>query len=446
MAQLATQVCCWDMFNSRRLAEDKSPVPPIVLNLSFILNTTIGMDYIKVVTEREIEAWRIRSFDSFLVTVRVDAPITAGPVYNRNGGFVGHDTYVFEWRGMADGHAETLRKTMKVQMRSNGTVKIEYRGRWTPLSDFLKDLKIPYAEVLPSKQRSLDVQCNWWKANGKVFKLMALPVELRDLIYQFGFGPQVEPYPTSKTRRIGGNIGALEAIKARKPTSGLLLLNRQIGEEASHALYLYTTFFVQHKGIFHRLMSNVHTRPLLRRIELALPHHEFINLFGYQASGDDAKDRSMAVTIMPQLKLSCLELVFAPPPNKKDILDIPCQRSVVSLILSSAWPWVRGQPVKLGGWIKDRQERVFEAACLVERKRFDVWRERNCAVGLPEGSLLEYHDWVHWEETEEHGGVSLTGNSKSPRDVVEPREEEEALPLNCHCAPMCTQETWMADD
>lgn len=95
----------------------------------------------------------------------------------------------------------------------------------------------------------------------------------------------------------------------------------------------------------------------------------------------------------------------------------------------AAWPFVRGQPVEMGGYVKTSQKLAFEGKCRAIREDFAEWKKGNIAAGQSEGSWEEY-----LREVDHNGGVRLN----KPEDVI----KDEA----CHCTVRCTSVVWSAED
>jgi hypothetical protein len=412
---------------------------PAVLDGHFIMQkATVHMDYIAEALARDIQAYRLLSYDNFALHLRVHSAEYAKELRNAKGTFIGYRAYMFDQWG--------TEKRMDVQVRCANGVQVKYMKKWVPVSEYMKNLERLEESVSNTVQWRYEHQWMWWKSNGKTFRFLALPQELRELIYWIAFGPVIQPYPTAKARRLPRNF-VLPAEK--KPGTSMLRLNRQTAMEAKHMLYLYSTFSLQHRPILGRLIRNPSTAPLLRKVELELSHYDFLKLFGARITEDISYEPGVAAMHIADLELKLLTLKFAPPSlNTEQVwLDGACQRIVTSWILDSAWKWVRGHPVQVSGYIKNSQKRTFEADCITERNKFESWRKVRLLVGLSEGTLAEYHEWLDWMEGEEDGGVRVDGAKNL---VVEERllktNWEFEFPPTCWCFPKCTPKTWVGDD
>lgn len=89
----------------------------------------------------------------------------------------------------------------------------------------------------------------------------------------------------------------------------------------------------------------------IRRLILALPHSDYLRLFDAFSSADIRCRSSKTAARMQNLDLDHLGINIAPPSlsTEESWLDGACQRTVVRSLLNAAWPWIRGQPVKITG-------------------------------------------------------------------------------------------------
>ena len=407
-------------------------------------------DYFVDILRKDIEDFRMQSFETFGVDVCVHPVSDASPVYDLQGRWRGFDEYAFDVHGLPE-------KRMEVRISATDEVKIWYRNRWTRIARYMKHLTPPIDWNAPGdgpryrdRQLRWDQQGRWWLANGKKFRLLDLPSEIREMIYGFAFGPVVEPYPTCKARRLNG-LGKM-AMVARKPNSNLLLISNQVYEEASNILFLYTPFLVQHYGVLGALTSNIAQRSRIRQLELTLSHETFLKLFRTTIKGEDGKQIIVCTRqayALRCMKLNRLELQITAPSmtNESGWLDGACQKTVVDWILDRAWPLVRGHPVQVTGFVKTRQKAAFEAACLVERKRVEIWKKQKVAAGVCEDLELSEYDR---ELDDEDGGVIL---NERARDVMAKEgkggagfvEITEHTPI-CRCTVPCTVEHWTPEE
>ena len=370
-----------------------------------------SIDCIQKLITDEIDKYRMSSFDTFGISISVSPTEDAEPIFNVEGVWLGFDEYDFE----------TFRqkgKPMHVRTGSKGFLRVWHDQHWARLSSYLKHVK-PILDCennpgsLPKYQLQLvrlGQQSRWWMANGKKFRLMDLPLEIREIIYGFAFGERIEPYPRCKSRRLGrGRTLPID----RKPTSNLLYTCHQVYVEGSNILFKFTPFFVEHFGVSGRLMSKVPQRSRIRRLQLAFSHDDFFRFFGGKPGGyGTAGKPSSAARAMRGLELDKLELRIAAPSLNTDSqwLDGACNKTVVDRIFHVAWPWIRGHPVEITGLVKTSQKAAFEAACLKERHLFGLWQKQNLAVGGNADGLKEYDEWLKEMEGPD-GGVRLEGDA-----------------------------------
>ncbi|KAK0981672.1 hypothetical protein LTR91_011794 [Friedmanniomyces endolithicus] len=327
---------------------------------------------------------------------------------------------------------------VSVSLRRNGQVHIRHLDGWVKVSEYLCHLKVKidlhYTNGTP-EMRS-DLQSQWWRVNGKAFPILQLPRELRDIIYDYSFGSKIEPYPTNKAR-----LGA----KA-KPQRGVALMrvNRQVSSEIRSLLGRQTPFLIEHNRIMALLLSSPLRRNHIRRLELALSHKEFINLFGFTFPDVHYETRWQAKALRGmQLKHLMLRIARPSLITGSVIFDGACQQVATGWILAAAWPFVKGHPVEVAGYVKRQQKAEFEAACLDVKNRFEQWNGLRVAVGHPEGSLGEYDEWVDWVEGgEEAGGVRLIEESSQEVQRFVPDCQVGELPPRCECGTPCTAREW----
>ena len=206
-----------------------------------VLRQTQPIDLIGEELRCDIEQYRLHSFESFDLNVVV-CPSSAGKRKLSNEGHqIGFDRYRFDIFG-------ELPKHMQVHFVRKGEVLIRYLDQWTPVSSFLKHLKPPVEWNGPGNfprqegvRRRWEQQARWWLANGKRFRLLNLPAEIREIIYGHVFGTFIEPYPTCKARRLGPSTFAM---LHRMPNANLLWTCKLVYEEASSILFDYTPFLI----------------------------------------------------------------------------------------------------------------------------------------------------------------------------------------------------------
>lgn len=153
----------------------------------------------------EITQHRIRSLDNFGLNIHICPSKSARSAEPTS------DRYIFE-------HANVQTSEMEVRADDDGlqilvaasgkeVLKKKRRGRhntpvlseeWMPLQAWLDTLPRPDDQFsslpdLEREYRRYAHQSNWWQANGKAFRVLDLPSEIRDTIWTYAMGPVVEP-------------------------------------------------------------------------------------------------------------------------------------------------------------------------------------------------------------------------------------------------------------
>ncbi|KAG8624936.1 hypothetical protein KVT40_006687 [Elsinoe batatas] len=225
---------------------------------------------------------------------------------------------------------------------------------------------------------------DWWTRNGQSFRLFDLPLEIRDRVYLASVGYVVQPFTRQGERRFHSTLN-----------TSLFLLNRQVTHEALHAAYAWSTFYFEDYSKIEQFFTSPEI-PInsIKRLELSLDHIDYKKFFGYKVkddrdwfyhnhpgsvAGDYASfmddftsdwtpEHALRLREMPLLQSLVL---WMPHPSRIVSestgfrLNSDCHSSTVRSILGAAWPYVRGLPVTITGYIRDEDKKVFED--LVER-------------------------------------------------------------------------------
>ena len=442
---MARQSPLFDYFSSTQLFDimHQSIIIPLASPRQKRNKTMAHAEYIANAIRKDIQEYRNASFDNFAIQVQVYPVPSAFEVYDMNHKWIGFNQYIFEAFGDEP-------KEMFVTLDHKWNVKIRYLGAWRPVSAYLTNLKPHNAwDEYTSKQDIMHLrwqkQAEWWKENEKVFPLMKLPVEIRELVFEHIWGPSIEPYPTSRARKLTKT--AQSSVRLRTPSANILRTSPQVAAEASNILYHRTPFLLHHYGVMKALTSSVEQRILIRHLELAFSHDEFMHLFSTDHERKDKKTKTTVIGFgypalaLRSLKLNSLRLTIAPPSltTQSGRFDGACQKVAVDMIMDAAWPIIRGHPLELRGYVKDFQRKIYEARDVLERKRIQTWQKTRAAWGMPEGSLAEYDEEMKDDEV---GGVFLNGSRPEIAPEQTPAVEYD---LVCRCDSPCAEETWTAE-
>jgi len=372
----------------------------------FLAETDFDMDYLAALFMHEVDQYRILSFENFGLSINIVPAAEAAPRFNLCGTFIGYEKYRIATYRESDS-PKPMRIRFSATSAGNDEVQLHFLCNWHPVPEFLRHIKLIPDDSEPSTSSGrLNRQWNWWMKNGKRFRLLDLPVEMREIIYGFVFGPRIEPFPNSRARRRGKTNAPFAALQ---PAAALLSLSQQVRAEASNICFSHTTFYVEHLGILKRLTNHFKPCNSIRRLHLSLSHYGYLKLFNHIPSEDNNYGVGSCASDMRMMTLNVLEMqIAAPSPiTESDALDGACQKIVVDWILKAALPYIGTHPVKLTGFVKSKQKAAFEAACRAARKQFDDWNQMRLAAGLELGTECEYGEWLEEYLADEDGGVSL---------------------------------------
>ncbi|KAM3415781.1 hypothetical protein BST61_g9291 [Cercospora zeina] len=247
-------------------------------------------DFIREVIIVTIDDFNLRNLQDADRFIAVKAADGAERMYDLRQKHIGYDKYSFEdWRWEPivmevelDStckvwvHAQHVRKTLTQWLQENHTPEEEDE------SDFEADSWTwPWSarEARKRQQTLWDKQWRLWRVNGKKFQIRKLPAEIRIAIYGFALGPKqcTSPYRYARL----GRSGAWEAERGLLPlpSMNILYLNRQLYHEASHILFETTVFRLTSMKDFYRLSDSKTLVQRVQRLELALPHEDFLKCF-----------------------------------------------------------------------------------------------------------------------------------------------------------------------
>ena len=279
---------------------------------------------------------------------------------------------------------------------------------------------VPVTQLLLSMQSSPDLlvgekgyraQRKWWRLNGKTFRLMAIPKELRLEIFKYAMGPHVyprtiltssmdDPEQFENARVTWGHgkrlirasngfsfdwvSGSSSEYTLPKPNLALLLVNREVCKEAQIAGWVDThKVFIAPNHLMTVVQSGlVPNHKWLNKIVLDF---SFFSLYSFFAVRQDSSTGSWGIDtskslgyIIPALRtkgLSELQLWFRSPHDGYNFNPYVqpdtyydynnefecCQRTMVDWIMTFAWPFVKDVPtVILGGAVKKASKKKWE--------------------------------------------------------------------------------------
>ncbi|GAB7358541.1 hypothetical protein MBLNU230_g2603t1 [Neophaeotheca triangularis] len=382
---------------------------------------------------RKIEAFKLSSFKAFATDIELRGVGYKGPstqsnlLVNENGQAIGLQRYQLTFG------SKSILVVLKSKTRNRLRIRPDQESnkivKWVSIEDFLQSLDFaevsePYTDdhpVLRAKS-AVRFQQDWWKQNGKFFKLLELPAEIRDTIYKYVLEVQIDPCPLASCRRLGKSKSRL---LAKQPAISILRLNKQVHKEASDILHIYGRFYFEHLSIVVRFLWRNSPVQHLKAIHLSLGHQEYLELFGISLPRGDAElleyEGRCIARRFTEIDLNTLEINFRSQGGycEDEFFHGACQTTMVALILKAAWPFIRGQPVKLTGHIKKSQKLEFEETNHALRKKIGMWQKFNVEMGYAKGSIKKYFAELDVEE----GGVLLDTEAEIlVNEVVDPTD------------------------
>lgn len=273
------------------------------------------------------ETFRYSSMKNFCLRLHLHPPSSAPQIRSSTHDFLGRQAYYFDIDACDIVPPALQVRLLPPRLSKSGRhlgypkVQVAYNGRWRSITSFLRSyspaLKIQAANSESSSESQYSDQWRWWTAlsnlpnlnpQRKVFRLLALPAEIRDVIYGYIFPSPLRPFPRAKCRQLSGTQDM--AFRAAQPSTSMLRLNRQVYHGARHMVFCNTTWQISKPelltGVFHLKRRG----SLVQRLHLALSHEEFIGLFG--GVGDYAGTSLLPLRTM---NLRVLVLEFGPPPG-----------------------------------------------------------------------------------------------------------------------------------
>ncbi|KAF2794800.1 hypothetical protein K505DRAFT_360752 [Melanomma pulvis-pyrius CBS 109.77] len=348
--------------------------------------------------------------------------------YLINLGVQTHDTTLVLWPSAQPRHVKlyTFKITGRFERRQTVSVRVvadahkleidsfevNYKSNWIPLKTFidsppiLTDTSLNWAKYREEKGGYV-WQYNWWQNNGRHFRLLDLPEELRRQIFIQVLGPEVYP---QKKRGSGHNEKDIKPMVLRqgctyeyldrdtaratediipyresKPNRAIFYLNKQVLREARRAgwegtlkCFKYYQDFPHYDGSLDRHSSgaggNMDSYGMLsfnylNRVSLNLGNDGYFALFGlncqpFRLENEYPNPRFLEIMKSTQYLELCFRNPFEGWSNDPwctlhDAMDLPakdrgsCQKIIVDWILTFAKPYIEHIPkIELTGFIK----------------------------------------------------------------------------------------------
>ena len=313
------------------------------------------------------------------------------------------------------------------------TLYFKIGTEWVSLKRWLLSKQIPEKKLVG--EVGYKVQRKWWKLNGKKFKIMSLPTELRLSIFEHALGPRIYPLSTVDSTEcyddvarenaavhwglgfhncadnwkcrlplwvFHGNQHIVTGPSACEPNVALLQVSRQVNREASQAGWENTRkcFFSINQFASVLDASRVPNYNWLNKVILDLTMSEWFKFFGVKVHPHLQKDSSDSLgTVLPTLRnLTVLQMWFRSPGDGwrfSPFSDydtrspyVCCQRTMVDWIMTFAWPFVKDLPkVILGGAVKRESKLKWDGFLALPTKSkvsvIDQVAEQNVILNTP---------------------------------------------------------------
>lgn len=325
-------------------------------------------------------------------------------------------------QGWADPHIIPVQVVIGLEEESY--VLVKFNHQWQTFEEWMRTFLPSETDVIPpATYHNLG---RFWKYNEKHFRFLDLPMEMRDIIYDYAM------FPEGHRRVIPFHKHLPSHLKVYTPKEvhnlSLLCVNRQVWEESSKVLYGRAKFDFRKCETVEKFIIGMQSRNLgrLHYVELCLTAMEFLDLFIFfdnflrkyglikpYIANFNASNLGMGANVLIFLKVRKLVLYFkhpaAPGASSKEKYTVDgsypcwpefCQKKLIEICLNFARPFVYKpwDRIEISGYVKNGQRKRF----------FD--------------SLPDYYDhmtdsWVEkieLSEDHEDGGVSITGCIPGP--------------------------------
>jgi hypothetical protein len=303
----------------------------------------------------------------------------------------------------------------------DGTIKLNIEdvamgvaGRWW---SFLEWMKVEYGSRTGNNYTLFD----WWQVNGRKFRFMDLPYELRMCIYEQITSPYIWPHPALKAEKINyfcpevyskdlhrpAGLGELflrapSGHRAPSPTS-LPAVNKQIAEEFREFVAKHTQPHFRFPRQLRLLLDNPKFTHSLRRVAIGAPNWRFFRLLGYKGTMWSPFQPAQETTLISMFKeittLEHLDFHFQTAMSQSVTWDpwsrvrayngqndVSCQKVFVDWFLTFALEHIRHvRKITLSGHVKASTREKWEAIFEEERAgvQHDMSAETARIMALP---------------------------------------------------------------
>jgi hypothetical protein len=312
-------------------------------------------------------------------------------------------------------------------------IQVKVGAEWVGFLKWIHTL-VP---VITKPEDAFQAQRHWWKVNKKLFWLMGLPLEVRNVIYEYAFGP-VYPYTTvsralmeddeglSNARVVYGRglpkVGveddrwnrrhykwlALSDTEAARIGGccnlALLRASLQVHSEALKVGWESTRKCFADPELFATVLETARkgTTPSfnwLNKLQLGFTSDVYVSFFGMQFDGsantgwlrDVSQGRPRAQLLLRLPNLRDLQLRFLR--ERRAFLDTPCypeacQRTLVDWIMTFAYPYIKHiRKVTLTGdlrtYTKKKWEFTLDAVFRGSRHGFNHGKAVEMIMSIP---------------------------------------------------------------
>jgi hypothetical protein len=307
-------------------------------------------------------------------------------------------------------HNDGPPKSFAVRIHAGG-LQIRFCTTWLPFDSYLAELSLERYDRIMSTTTSgaevLDRQLRWWRSNDRTFDFAGLPSELRNLVYDFYLQDPIMPYTRTRTSRVG------RLAAPSKHRLALMRVNKQTHNELRYQMYLMHLFAFAYIPALRKALRNTTLLTNVTRITLAFTPSQLLAFFRFDLDAEPNQFQ-LPHAVNRHLRhapLKSLAFYFGPPSliAEEEVLEGACQIKAVDLIMTVAWPSVRGHHVELQGFVKDKQKFAIEKAARIEEDKFKQWAAVVKAATGAVSTLADYDEFESAMLADEPGGVRLDG-------------------------------------